>query len=72
MKYRVFENNQPAMIYPEQPELGWSKYEFDTFQEAHDYAVSWLGIYAGGIELQLNVPVCFYGDECFIEIRGEE
>ena len=44
--FAVFDNNKPAK-YPEcQVDPSWDKNEYETFQEAVDYAVKWLGKYA--------------------------
>lgn len=40
MAFAVFDNGRPAVFR----ESGWTKYQFDTFEEAVAYANRWLGV----------------------------
>lgn len=66
--YAVYENGKPAIL----PDSDvWNKYQFDTFDEAREYAINWLGMYGSpDLPLELNKPYD-YGYGVVIEIRRE-
>ncbi|MDE1833835.1 MAG: hypothetical protein KGH64_00695 [Candidatus Micrarchaeota archaeon] len=77
MKYRVYDNNKPASVkgFPLLAKLGWDNHEFDTWDEAFEYAKKWLGDYDNLPETMLErtsfkVEYSGYGD--YLEIRREE
>jgi hypothetical protein len=73
--YCVYDGNKPASVkgYPTLKGKGWDTHCFHTFEEAHIYALNWLGSYGEGVVLELNTPYNYSFCEipCFIEIRTE-
>jgi len=68
--FQVFCNNKPADTkgFPNLTKECWANSTFSTFEEAHDYAVSWLGHFeVGDMELGKVYDYSGYGDT--IEIR---
>jgi len=64
--FYVFENGQRAdsshiNILPKG--FGWDKSEFETFDDALEYAIKWLGDYEiNKALLKLNIPYEYYED----------
>lgn len=71
MKYGVFENNKPCKYPEHKVDPSWNNYLFDTFREAQEYAIHWMGNWAPLDKdvLELNTPydISGYGD--MLEIR---
>lgn len=71
MRYAVFENEKPAILSNSED---WSNNEFESFEDAEDYCINWLGHFIGpngkGI-LKLNEKYFFYSG-CYVEIKGIE
>lgn len=70
--FQAFEDNKPA-DWSGLPSLKgipcWKNSVFETFEEAHAYALSWLGAYGEGVGLRLNEPWDYNGYGSMIEIR---
>ena len=68
-KFRVYENDMPAVIRHVDC---WKNNEFDTFDEAVQYARLWTGK-MGSLPLNMpaNCPVDYNGYGDMIEIRKE-
>lgn len=70
IKYKVLDNHKPAIgaIYDlDNEDLG--KNEFPSFEEAHDYAVSWLGHWGKGLKLKPNIAYDYSGYGDILEIK---
>jgi hypothetical protein len=76
--YQVFENNKPCdeIGYPELKGKGWTNSQFTNFEDARNYAWTWLGQYAcmdddgeNGIALEPDKPVNYNGFGDMIEIK---
>jgi hypothetical protein len=74
-QYGVFENDKPCspagFDWCTLP--CWSNHLFPSFEEAHDYAISWLGHHADSfLHLKLNEPYDYgYGDVITIKEVNE-
>lgn len=68
--WQVLDNNKPATGFHFDllnEDLG--KHEFSSFDEAHEYAISWLGHWGKGLKLMPNKPYDYsgYGDILLIK-----
>jgi len=54
----VLENRRPA-CYP--LSSNWTQWKYSTFDEAHAYAIAWLGAYGYHVKLELNVLYKYNG-----------
>ena len=70
MTFRVYDNNKPADCFHHKVHESWNKSEFETLQDATEYAFLWLGVFAppNDYEFKPNVPYPYsgYGDELVI------
>jgi hypothetical protein len=65
MKWQVLDNNKPAKGLTFDPhDEDWGKHEFESFEDAHNYAVNWLGRWGYGLKFQPNTIYDYsgYGD----------
>lgn len=68
--FRVYDNGKPASYKFHKVDPSWAEYEYETFEQAEAYCLSWLGIYAPPIGvLQPNKPYNYSGMNDYIEIR---
>lgn len=65
--YRIYDTGKPA-YYPYKPDLGWVKCEFQTWEEARNYAESWLGKFGEDVNLLPNKRCYYVGGWDYIEI----
>lgn len=71
--YKVYDNNRPADCKHHKVDSSWDKSSFETFDEAVDYLLNWLGPFAPHREtIRLGVPYDYsdYGDK--VVIKAEE
>lgn len=69
-KFCVYDNGKPATI---KDNPWWDQYQFDTFDEAYKYAISWLGDYAPyNHQLNVNEPYSYSGYGDYLVIKEEE
>lgn len=77
MKYALFENDKPANAISQglSKGIGWDNNEFDTFEQASEYANKWLGPQFGGSDdgsagiVFLVNEKYYFSPGCFIEIK---
>lgn len=68
-RFQVLDNNEPADCHHFKLDPSWDKSVFDTFEQAEEYALEWLGLYAPDKgELKPNTPYCYSGAEDYLEI----
>jgi hypothetical protein len=68
--WQVLDNNKPAKgwrLDKDDEDIG--RYEFDSFEEAHDYAVNWLGRWGSGLRFQPNTEYDYSGYGDTIQIK---
>jgi len=66
-RYEVWNNGKPA-VYCNKPELGWIKYQYDTWEEAEAYAKNWLGVWKDIVGMLSPNVRTFYTNDDYIEI----
>jgi hypothetical protein len=69
--WQVLDNHKPANgtsynLYNED----YGKSEFSSFDDAHEYALHWLGQWGRGLKLQPNTPYDYSGYGDIIEIKS--
>lgn len=72
--YTVYDTNKPADCKHHQVDSSWNRSSFDTFDEAVDYLLNWLGIYAPSREtIKLGVPYNYsaYGNSVVIKLENK-
>lgn len=70
--FQVFDNDRPARHPDCDVSPSWKTHEFETFKEAYEYALNWLGPYGKGITLMLDKPFPYSGYGDVIEIREKK
>ena len=68
--FQVFDNNKPADCKHHKVDASWANSKFDTYAQAHEYALYWLHLdFDCGLVLLLNTPYNYSGYGDMIEIR---
>lgn len=72
--FQVFDNEIPAQHPYFAVQKSWDNSQFDTFEEAADYAKRWLveNCDAAAQEFELNVPVKYNGHDEVVIRKVEE
>lgn len=72
MPYQIFDNSKPADYRFHNVSDAWHKSYFETWRDAHDFALNWLGPLGEGVGLMVDTPYDYSGHGDYLEIRYVE